>query len=136
MSTTVTKPIASSLWNTRAIFFLGCAAQVFFFLSSSTDEFYLLTIMPYNHSVSICQPLHDGTLLGSTACVRNGSSCLGQRVSQFSAAHCGTLSLPSAKAMPKGPKLGEQSGFLSPLCLFWDSSATVQMLWESLGALP
>ncbi|NWS49967.1 O14I1 protein, partial [Probosciger aterrimus] len=68
-STTVTKPIASSFWNTRATSFLGCAAQVFFFLSSNTAELYLLTIMSYNRYMSICQPLHHGTLLSSRACI-------------------------------------------------------------------
>ncbi|NXL54814.1 O14J1 protein, partial [Podilymbus podiceps] len=70
ISTTVPKSMANALWNTRAISYSGCALQVFFFLICATTEFSLLTIMAYDRYVAICQPLHYGTLLGSTACIR------------------------------------------------------------------
>ncbi|XP_041283571.1 olfactory receptor 14C36-like [Onychostruthus taczanowskii] len=66
--TTVPKAMHSSLWDTPTISYTGCAAQVFlvfFFLGS---EYFLLTIMCYDRYVSICKPLHYGTLLGSRAC--------------------------------------------------------------------
>ncbi|NXJ72713.1 O14CZ protein, partial [Rostratula benghalensis] len=69
ISTTVPKAMANSLWDTRAISFWGCAAQVFFFLFLMVGEFCLLTVMAYDRYVAICQPLHYGTLLGSRACV-------------------------------------------------------------------
>ncbi|XP_065509314.1 olfactory receptor 14A16-like [Caloenas nicobarica] len=69
ISTTLPKSMANSLWNTRAISFLGCAAQVFMFLFFISAEYYLLTIMSYDRYVAICKPLHYGTLLGSRACV-------------------------------------------------------------------
>ncbi|XP_069630479.1 olfactory receptor 14J1-like [Haliaeetus albicilla] len=69
ISTTVPKSMANSLWDTRAISYWGCAAQVFFFLFFITAEYCVLTIMAYDRYVAICQPLHYGTLLGSRACV-------------------------------------------------------------------
>ncbi|XP_063038043.1 olfactory receptor 14J1-like [Melospiza melodia melodia] len=66
--TTVPKAMHNSLWDTRDISYSGCAAQVFFFLFFITAEFSLLTVMCYDHYVSICKPLHYGTLLGSRAC--------------------------------------------------------------------
>ncbi|XP_065509228.1 olfactory receptor 14A16-like [Caloenas nicobarica] len=69
ISTTLPKSMANSLWDTRAISFLGCAAQVFVFLFFISAEYYLLTIMSYDRYVAICKPLHYGTLLGSRACV-------------------------------------------------------------------
>ncbi|KAM6988851.1 olfactory receptor 14J1-like [Passerculus sandwichensis] len=66
--TTVPKAMHNSLWDTRDISFSGCAAQVFFFLFFMGAEFSLLTIMCYDRYVSICKPLHYGTLLGSRAC--------------------------------------------------------------------
>ncbi|XP_063037837.1 olfactory receptor 14C36-like [Melospiza melodia melodia] len=66
--TTVPKAMHNSLWDTRAISYTGCAAQLFFFMFFISAEFYLLTIMCYDRYVSICKPLHHETLLGSRAC--------------------------------------------------------------------
>ncbi|CAN8179838.1 unnamed protein product [Coccothraustes coccothraustes] len=66
--TTVPKAMHNSLWDTRNISYTGCAAQLFFLVLFISTEFYLLTIMCYDRYVSICKPLHYGTLLGSRAC--------------------------------------------------------------------
>ncbi|NXX65194.1 O14I1 protein, partial [Spizella passerina] len=66
--TAVPKAMHNSLWDTRAISYTGCAAQLFFFLFFISAEFSLLTIMRYDRYVSISKPLHYGTLLGSRAC--------------------------------------------------------------------
>ncbi|XP_058716133.1 olfactory receptor 14J1-like [Poecile atricapillus] len=66
--TTVPKAMHNSLWDTRTISYSGCAAQVFLFVFFFSAEFSLLTIMCYDRYVSICKPLHYGTLLGSRAC--------------------------------------------------------------------
>ncbi|XP_014749088.1 PREDICTED: olfactory receptor 14J1-like [Sturnus vulgaris] len=58
----------NSLWDTRNISYEGCAIQLFFFLFFISAEVSLLTIMCYDRYVSICKPLHYGTLLGSRAC--------------------------------------------------------------------
>ncbi|CAN8179728.1 unnamed protein product [Coccothraustes coccothraustes] len=65
---TVPKAMHNSLWDTRNISYTGCAAQLFFLVLFISTEFYLLTIMCYDRYVSICKPLHYGTLLGSRAC--------------------------------------------------------------------
>ncbi|KAL9820659.1 olfactory receptor 14J1-like isoform 1-T2 [Geothlypis trichas] len=66
--TTVPKAMHNSLWDTRDISYAGCAAQLFYFAFFMSAEFSLLTIMCYDRYVSICKPLHYGTLLGSRAC--------------------------------------------------------------------
>ncbi|XP_056371530.1 olfactory receptor 14I1-like [Oenanthe melanoleuca] len=66
--TTVPKAMHNSLWDTRNISYSGCAAQLFFFVFFTSAELSLLTIMCYDCYVSICKPLHYGTLLGSRAC--------------------------------------------------------------------
>ncbi|XP_063029992.1 olfactory receptor 14J1-like [Melospiza melodia melodia] len=66
--TTVPKAMHNSLWDTRTISYTGCAAQLFFFLFFISAEYFLLTVMCYDRYVSICKPLHYGTLLGSRAC--------------------------------------------------------------------
>ncbi|KAM6066345.1 olfactory receptor 14A16-like [Chlamydotis macqueenii] len=69
ISTTVPKSMANSLWDTRAISYLGCSVQVFLFFFFLGAEYSLLTVMAYDRYVAICKPLHYGTLLGSRACV-------------------------------------------------------------------
>ncbi|CAN8175752.1 unnamed protein product [Coccothraustes coccothraustes] len=66
--TTVPKAMHNSLWDTRNISYSGCAAQLFLVLIFIGTELSLLTIMCYDRYVSICKPLHYGTLLGSRAC--------------------------------------------------------------------
>ncbi|KAM3654193.1 olfactory receptor 14J1-like [Ammospiza maritima maritima] len=66
--TTVPKAMHNSLWDTTTISYTGCAAQLFFFVFFISAELSLLTIMCYDRYVSICKPLHYGTLLGSRAC--------------------------------------------------------------------
>ncbi|XP_054237697.1 olfactory receptor 14J1-like, partial [Indicator indicator] len=69
ISTTIPKSMDNSLKNTRDISYAGCIAQVFFFLSFITAEYFLLTIMSYDRYVAICRPLHYETLLSSRVCV-------------------------------------------------------------------
>ncbi|NXS93467.1 O14CZ protein, partial [Jacana jacana] len=77
ISTTVPKSMSSSLWDTRAISYSGCATQVFLIAFLISAEFYLLTIMSYDRYVAICKPLHYGTLLGRRACVHMAAAAWG-----------------------------------------------------------
>ncbi|XP_064360169.1 olfactory receptor 14A16-like, partial [Dromaius novaehollandiae] len=70
ISTTVPRSMANSLWDTRAISYSGCAAQVFLFLFLLTAEYSLLTVMAYDRYMAICRPLHYRTLMDSRACVQ------------------------------------------------------------------
>ncbi|XP_025917367.1 olfactory receptor 14J1-like [Apteryx rowi] len=77
ISTTVPKSMANSLWDTRAISYLGCAAQVFHFIFLMSTEYSLLTVMAYDRFVAICKPLHYGTLMGTRACVKMAATAWG-----------------------------------------------------------
>ncbi|NXP05298.1 O14AG protein, partial [Thinocorus orbignyianus] len=77
ISTTLPKVVANSLWNTRAISYAGCAAQLFFFLFLLVAEYCLLTVMSYDRYVAICKPLHYGTLLSSRACIHMAAAAWG-----------------------------------------------------------
>ncbi|XP_067159156.1 olfactory receptor 14C36-like [Apteryx mantelli] len=70
ISVTVPKSMANSLWDTRAISYSGCTAQVFLVVFLFSAEYFLLTVMAYDRYVAICKPLHYGTLMGSRACVK------------------------------------------------------------------
>ncbi|NXT50273.1 O14CZ protein, partial [Pluvianellus socialis] len=94
ISTTVPKSMANSLWNTRAISYGGCAAQVFFFAFLMSAEYIFLTIMAYDRYIAICKPLHYGTLLGSRACVHMAAAAWGS-VLPYAVLHtANTFSLP------------------------------------------
>ncbi|XP_075580834.1 olfactory receptor 14C36-like isoform X2 [Pelecanus crispus] len=77
ISTTVPKATANSLWDTRAISYLGCAAQLFLVVFFISAEHCLLTVMAYDRYVAICKRLHYGTLLGSRACVHMAAAAWG-----------------------------------------------------------
>ncbi|KAM6289025.1 olfactory receptor 14A16-like [Aegotheles albertisi] len=94
ISTTVPKSMANSLWDTRAISYQGCAAQLFFFLFFISAEYFLLTLMSYDRYVAICKPLHYGILLGSRACVHMTAAAWGSGFLHALLHTANTFSLP------------------------------------------
>ncbi|XP_035169833.1 olfactory receptor 14J1-like [Oxyura jamaicensis] len=94
ISTTVPKAMANSLWDTRAISYEGCAAQVFFFLFFISAEYFLLTIMAYDRYVAICKPLHYRSLLGSRACAQMAAAAWGSGLLYTVLHTANTFSLP------------------------------------------
>ncbi|NWU73124.1 O14AG protein, partial [Pterocles burchelli] len=97
ISTTVLKAMANSLWDTRDISYLGCAAQLFYFLFLIAAEYFLLTVMAYDRYVAICKPLHYGTLLGSRACVHMAAAAWGSGFLYALLHTANTFSLPLCK---------------------------------------
>ncbi|XP_049653145.1 olfactory receptor 14A16-like [Accipiter gentilis] len=97
ISTTVPKAMANSLWDTRAISYPGCAAQLFLFLFLMSAEYFLLTVMAYDRYVAICKPLHYGTLLGSRACVHMAAAAWGCGFLNAVLHTASTFSLPLCK---------------------------------------
>ncbi|XP_049652990.1 olfactory receptor 14C36-like [Accipiter gentilis] len=94
ISITVPKAMANSLWDTRAISYAGCAAQVFFVFFLFGAEYFLLTVMAYDRYVAICTPLHYGTLLGSRACVHMAAAAWGSGFLDAVLQTANTFSLP------------------------------------------
>ncbi|XP_075295789.1 olfactory receptor 14A16-like [Opisthocomus hoazin] len=94
ISTTLPNAITNSLWNTRAISYWGCAAQVFLFVFFISSEFYLLTVMAYDRYIAICKPLHYGTLLGSRACVHMAAAAWGSGILDAVLHTASTFSVP------------------------------------------
>ncbi|XP_074021157.1 olfactory receptor 14C36-like [Numenius arquata] len=94
ISTTVPKSMANSLWDTVAISYAGCAAQLFLFVFLIAAEYCLLTVMAYDRYVAICQPLHYGTLLGSRACVHMAAAAWGSGFLNALLHTANTFSLP------------------------------------------
>ncbi|XP_059690847.1 olfactory receptor 14J1-like [Gavia stellata] len=97
ISTTLPKAMANSLWDTRAISYQGCVAQLFFFFFFISAEYFLLTVMAYDRYVAICKPLHYGTLLGSRACVHMAAAAWGSGFINSLLHTANTFSLPLCK---------------------------------------
>ncbi|XP_075288146.1 olfactory receptor 14J1-like [Opisthocomus hoazin] len=97
ISTTVLKSMTNSLWNTRAISFTGCAAQLFLFSFLVVAECCLLTVMAYDRYVAICKPLHYETLLGSRACVHMAAAAWGSGFLNALLHTANTFSIPLCK---------------------------------------
>ncbi|KAM6228102.1 olfactory receptor 14A16-like [Porphyrio hochstetteri] len=97
ISTTVPKSMANSLWDTRAISYTGCVAQLFFFAFLIVTEYCLLTVMAYDRYVAICHPLHYGTLLGSRACVHMAAAAWASGFLNAVMHTANTFSLPLCK---------------------------------------
>uniref|UniRef100_A0A493TXZ5 Olfactory receptor n=1 Tax=Anas platyrhynchos platyrhynchos TaxID=8840 RepID=A0A493TXZ5_ANAPP len=94
ISTTVPKAMANSLWDTRAISYQGCAAQLFFVAFLVGAEYSLLTVMAYDRYVAICKPLHYGTLLGSRAGAQMAAAAWGSGFLNAILHTASTFSLP------------------------------------------
>ncbi|XP_066840967.1 olfactory receptor 14J1-like [Anser cygnoides] len=77
ISTTLPKAIANALWDTRAITYQGCAAQLFFAVFLVGAEYSLITVMSYDRYAAICKPLHYGSLVGSRACAQMAAAAWG-----------------------------------------------------------
>ncbi|KAM9166852.1 olfactory receptor 14C36-like [Mergus octosetaceus] len=94
ISTTLSKAMANALWDTRAISYQGCAAQVFFLLFFISAEYSILTVMAYDRYVAICKPLHYGSLLGSRACAQMAAAAWGSGFLNAVLHTANTFSLP------------------------------------------
>ncbi|KAM9166892.1 olfactory receptor 14C36-like [Mergus octosetaceus] len=94
ISITLPKAMANALWDTRAISYQGCAAQLFLFAFLVVAEYSLLTVMAYDRYVAICKPLHYGSLLGSRACAQMAAAAWGSGFLNAVLHTANTFSLP------------------------------------------
>uniref|UniRef100_A0A8B9ZDD9 Olfactory receptor n=1 Tax=Anas platyrhynchos TaxID=8839 RepID=A0A8B9ZDD9_ANAPL len=94
VSTTVPKAMANSLWDTRAISYAGCVAQVFLFVFLISAEYFILTFMAYDRYVAICKPLHYRTVMASRACAQMAAAAWGSGVLHALLLTANTFSLP------------------------------------------
>ncbi|XP_007956222.1 olfactory receptor 2L3 [Orycteropus afer afer] len=69
ISTIVPKMAANFLLGNKAISFIGCGVQSFFFLTLAVEEALLLTSMAYDRYVAICFPLHYPIRMSKKVCV-------------------------------------------------------------------
>ncbi|KAM7004012.1 olfactory receptor 14C36-like [Passerculus sandwichensis] len=123
--TTVPKAMHNSLWDTRDIFYTGCAAQVFLIIFFLGSQLALLTIMCYDRYVSICKPLHYGTLLGSRACAHMAAAAWASAFLNALLLTANTFSLPLCHGNDLGQFFCEMPQILKLSC----SNSYLRELW-------
>ncbi|KAM6988819.1 olfactory receptor 14A16-like [Passerculus sandwichensis] len=128
--TTVPKAMHNSLWDSRDISYTGCAAQLFIVLFFISTEFSLLTIMCYDRYVSICKPLHYGTLLGSRACAHMAAAAWASAFLNALMHTANTFSLPLCHGNTLGQFFCEVPQILKLSC----SHSNFRKIWMSLLA--
>uniref|UniRef100_A0A8C8XG59 Olfactory receptor n=1 Tax=Panthera leo TaxID=9689 RepID=A0A8C8XG59_PANLE len=69
ISSTVPKMIAGFLFGWTSISFVGCGAQMFFFMFFGATECLLLALMAYDRYVAICNPLRYPSLMSHQTCL-------------------------------------------------------------------
>ncbi|XP_068855906.1 olfactory receptor 14J1-like [Aphelocoma coerulescens] len=130
--TTVPKAMHNSLWGTSHISYSACAAQVFLFLFFISAEFSLLTIMCYDRYVSICKPLHYGTLLGSRACAHMAAAAWASAFLYALMHTANTFSLPLCQGNALGQFFCEIPHILKLSCSH-SSLRELGLIWVSLS---
>ncbi|XP_058664125.1 olfactory receptor 14J1-like [Ammospiza caudacuta] len=123
--TTVPKAMHNSLWDTRDIFYTGCVAQVFLIIFFLGSQLALLTIMSYERYVSICKPLHYGTLLGSRACTHIAAAAWASAFLNALLLTANTFSLPLCHGNALGQFFCEMPQILKLSC----SNSYLRELW-------
>ncbi|XP_036597308.1 olfactory receptor 1361-like [Trichosurus vulpecula] len=74
-STTIPKSLANYLSGKKAILYISCLAQAFFFGLFGGVDSILLTAMAYDRYVAICTPLHYSMILTPKVCVILVAQC-------------------------------------------------------------
>ncbi|KAM9121346.1 uncharacterized protein ACDP82_015092 [Pangshura tecta] len=70
VSVTVPKMLLSFVTERKGISFVGCMAQLYFFLALACTECVLLAVMAYDRYVAICNPLRYSAIMSQTLCIR------------------------------------------------------------------
>ncbi|XP_078510183.1 olfactory receptor 5B21-like [Lissotriton helveticus] len=67
-SVTIPKLLEIHLNQSKAILFVGCMTQLYFFSSIAIAEYYLLAAMAFDRYVAICKPLHYTLTMTKSLC--------------------------------------------------------------------
>ncbi|XP_062457499.1 olfactory receptor 14C36-like [Rhea pennata] len=135
ISTTVPTSMANSLWDTRAISYTGCAAQMFLLVFFLGGECSLLTVMAYDRYIAICGPLHYSTLMGSRTCVKMAAAAWASGFINALLQTANTFSLPLCQGnnvdqffceIPQILKLSRSDSYLREAGLLLISAAWAQ----------
>ncbi|XP_020823256.1 olfactory receptor 1L6-like [Phascolarctos cinereus] len=76
-SVIVPKMLVNFLSETKTISYIGCLAQMYFFMAFANTDSYLLASMAIDRLVAICNPLHYAMVMSHRRCIILGvASCV------------------------------------------------------------
>ncbi|XP_049644076.1 olfactory receptor 7D4-like [Suncus etruscus] len=67
-TTTIPKMLVNIQAQSKAISYIGCLTQVYFFMVFAGLDNFLLTVMAYDRYVAICHPLHYTVIMNPRLC--------------------------------------------------------------------
>ncbi|XP_004406221.1 PREDICTED: olfactory receptor 6M1-like [Odobenus rosmarus divergens] len=68
-STVVSKMLANTFSLTKAISFVGCLTQSFFYFLLGSTEFFILAVMSFDRYIAICNPLRYAIIMNKQTCI-------------------------------------------------------------------
>ena len=68
-STVVPKLLANTFSLTKAISFVGCLTQSFFYFLLGSTEFFILVVMSFDRYIAICNPLRYAIIMNKQTCI-------------------------------------------------------------------
>nr|XP_023398216.1 olfactory receptor 11H12-like [Loxodonta africana] len=75
VNSTVSNTLINFLSETKAISFIGCFLQLYFFFSMGSTECFFLSAMAFDRYFAICRPLHYATIMTGPHCFNLVISC-------------------------------------------------------------
>ncbi|XP_008563610.1 PREDICTED: olfactory receptor 1F1-like [Galeopterus variegatus] len=68
-SVTIPKMLVNHILEDKSISYMGCMAQIYFFITFTNMDGFLLSVMAYDRYVAICYPLHYTLIMRPKLCV-------------------------------------------------------------------
>ena len=131
-------------WTRKGnIYFLTCATQMCFFLMLGVTEFFLLSVMAYDHYVAICNLLHYPLIMNSKVCFQlvvaswiSGTPVeIGQTCQIFSLPFCGSNQINHFCDIPPLLKLSCGDIFVNEMVVYIFAALFVTLPFMSILGL-
>ncbi|XP_069098286.1 olfactory receptor 6F1-like [Pleurodeles waltl] len=74
-TSTIVPKLLSNLLQKNSISLLGCLAQIYFYFSLGSTEFFLLGVMAVDRYIAICNPLRYTAIMNGKVCLQATAAC-------------------------------------------------------------
>ncbi|XP_078496627.1 olfactory receptor 6F1-like [Lissotriton helveticus] len=74
-TSTIVPKLLANLLQKNSISLLGCLAQIYFYFSLGSTEFFLLGVMAVDRYIAICNPLRYTAIMNGKVCLQATATC-------------------------------------------------------------